>query len=449
MVPAVAKGWCSKVIHRAPFQPIRKSPLPEEFPGVHRMDSEEEDAVLRVCRSRSFYRYYGVDPQGEVDAFEREFSAFLGARHALAVTSGTAALHTALTALRVGPGQEVIVPAYMWVSVIAAVVNLGAIPVLAEIDDTFCLDPRSVRSLITPRTAGIILVHMSGAPGDAPQLAALAHEHGLFLLEDCAQCVGGSIDGKMVGTFGDIGIFSFQMNKNMTSGEAGCVVTNSESLYRKALSSHDCGYSRGEDGLLQLEDETSFGWGRGSRMDELRAAILRVQLRRLPQVIQSMQHSKYRLRALLESYEEVQLRRILDTAGDTSCFLLIVLPDAATARAINERLRAHGIVTSSVETSNVILEHYGLHIYFNIPALQKKIGTDLRGTPWTLAENRDSVYSYARGVCPQSDDLFSRTQLLAIPSCLCNQDEEDLLAAFREVLEAVSSSSNVHAGVSR
>jgi dTDP-4-amino-4,6-dideoxygalactose transaminase len=146
------------------------------------MDSEEEDAVLRVCRSRSLYRYYGVDPQGEVDAFEREFSAFLGVRYALAVTSGTAALHTALTALRVGPGQEVIVPAYMWVSVIAAVVNLGAIPVLAEIDDTFCLDPRSVRSLITPRTAGIILVHMSGAPGDAPQLGALAREHGLFLL---------------------------------------------------------------------------------------------------------------------------------------------------------------------------------------------------------------------------------------------------------------------------
>ena len=112
-------------------------------------------AVLRVCRSRSLYRYYGVDPQGEVDAFEREFSAFLRVRHVLAVTSGTSALHTALAALKVGPGQEVIVPAYMWVSVIAAVVNLGAIPVLAEIDDTFCLDPDSVRRNLTPRTAGI------------------------------------------------------------------------------------------------------------------------------------------------------------------------------------------------------------------------------------------------------------------------------------------------------
>jgi dTDP-4-amino-4,6-dideoxygalactose transaminase len=419
------------------FQPIRNNPLPEEFPGVHRMDHEEEAAILRVCRSRSLYRYYGVDPQGEVDAFEREFSSFLRVQHALAVTSGTSALHTALSALRVGPGQEVIVPSYLWVSVIAAVVNLGAIPVLAEIDDTFCLDPESVRSLITPRTTGIILVHMSGAPGDAPQLAKLAHDHGLFLLEDCAQCVGGSINGQMVGTFGDIAIFSFQINKNMSSGEAGCVVTNDDSLYRKTLACHDCGYSRGTDGHLQIEDEASFGWGRGGRMDELRAAILRVQLRRLPQVIESMQHSKHRLRTLLRGYEQVQLRRVLDTTGDTSCFLLVSFPDADTAHSINRRLRAHGIMTNYPESSNVILEDYGLHIYFNIPALQKKIGTDQRGTPWTLSENRDSVYDYACGSCPRSDDLFSRTQLLAVPSCLSEQDEEDILAAFREVLETV------------
>lgn len=122
------------------FLPVRKKPLPREFPGVHRMCEEEADAVLRICRSRSLFRYYGVDPQGEVSKFEREFCSFLGVQHAVAVTSGTSALHTALSALRIGPGQEVIVPAYMWVSVVAAVVTLGAIPVLAEIDDTFCLD---------------------------------------------------------------------------------------------------------------------------------------------------------------------------------------------------------------------------------------------------------------------------------------------------------------------
>src|SRR5215831_2159971 len=159
--------------------PVRTTPLPLEFPGVHHMNEEEEQAALRVIRSHSLFRYYGVDLQGEVDAFESEIKAFLGVSHALAVTSGTGALHVALSALGVGPGQEVIVPAYMWVSVIAAVVNLGAIPVLADIDETFCLDPADVQRRITPRTAGIIAVHMSGAPADILPLLKIARERGV------------------------------------------------------------------------------------------------------------------------------------------------------------------------------------------------------------------------------------------------------------------------------
>jgi aspartate/methionine/tyrosine aminotransferase len=120
--------------------PIRQHPLPAEFPGAHAIDEEEEEALLRVCRSKSLYRYHGIDPQREASQFEQEFAAFTGARHAVAVTSGTAALHTAFGALGVGPGQEVIIPAYLWVSIAAAVVNLGAIPVLADIDETLNVD---------------------------------------------------------------------------------------------------------------------------------------------------------------------------------------------------------------------------------------------------------------------------------------------------------------------
>src|ERR1700734_3661335 len=147
-------------------KPVRTDPLPLEFPGVHHMDEEEIEAAFRVLKSRSPFRYYGIDLQGEVEAFESEFASFLGVAHAVAVSSGTGALHTALSALGVGPGQEVIVPAYMWISVVAAVVNLGAIPVLADIDDTFCLDPASVEEKISSRTTGIIVAHMSGAPAD-------------------------------------------------------------------------------------------------------------------------------------------------------------------------------------------------------------------------------------------------------------------------------------------
>ncbi len=191
-------------------EPVRKKPLPLEFPGIHHMDEEEVNAALRVLRSRSPFRYYGIDLQGEVQAFEAEFASFLGISHCVAINSGTGSLHTALAALGVGPGQEVIVPAYMWVSVVAAVVNLGAIPVLADIDDTFCLDPAAVEAKITPRTTGVIAVHMSGAPADIEAIKKVARNHGLFLLEDCAQCAGGSIGGKKVGTFGDMAIFSFR-----------------------------------------------------------------------------------------------------------------------------------------------------------------------------------------------------------------------------------------------
>ena len=282
--------------------PVRTEPLPLEFPGIHYMDEEEINAALRVLRSRSPFRYYGVDLQGEVEAFEAEFASFLGISHCLATNSGTGSLHTALAALGVGPGQEVIVPAYMWVSIVAAVVNLGAIPILADIDDTFCLDPVDLEAKITPRTTGVIAVHMSGAPADIEAIQAVTRRHGLFLLEDCAQCAGGSVHGKKVGTFGDMAIFSFQMNKNMTSGEGGCLVTNDERLYSRAVACHDTGYARDSSGRAIYDDLELCLWGRGCRLDEIRASILRVQLKKLPTVISHMRHSKYRIRKALESY---------------------------------------------------------------------------------------------------------------------------------------------------
>src|SRR5271157_5976659 len=225
-------------------KPVRKAPLPLEFPGVHHMGSKEVKAAVRVLKSRSLFRYYGVKLQKEVEKLEAEFAERLGTKYAIGVTSGTGALHTALSALGVGPGQEVIVPAYMWISVLAAVVNLDAIPVLADIDETFCLNPAAVEKCITPKTRGIIMVHMSGAPGNVKAIQKIARDHKLFLLEDCAQCNGGKVNGQNVGTFGDLGIFSFQMNKNMSAGEGGCVVTDDFRLYQRAFACHDMGYAR-------------------------------------------------------------------------------------------------------------------------------------------------------------------------------------------------------------
>ena len=418
-------------------KPVRTKPLPLEFPGVHHMDAKEIQAAVRLLRARSPFRYYGIKLQKEVEKLEAEFARFLGVKHALAVASGTGALHAALSALGVGPGQEVIVPAYMWVSVVAAVVNHGAIPVLADIDDTFCLDPAQVEQRLTPKTTGIILVHMSGAPGNVAAIQKIARARKLWLLEDCAQCNGGSVAGRKVGSFGDIGVFSFQMNKNMTAGEGGCVVTNDFRLYRRAFACHDLGYARDENGRLIFTDPDLCLWGKGYRLDELRAAVLRVQLRKLPRIVGNMRRSKYRIRRALEKFPRVQLRRILDPKGDTGCFLITTYPDADTAKRINTALRAEGIVTSPQGISNVVMTEWGLHLYYNNISLVKQGSVDGRGFPWNLAENAGLGGQYSKGTCPQADSLFARSILLPIPSCLTRRDEDDIIRAFEKVLRAL------------
>jgi dTDP-4-amino-4,6-dideoxygalactose transaminase len=413
--------------------PVRTKPLPLEFPGMHFVDDEEVEAAVRVLKSRSPFRYYGIDLQGEVDAFEREFAEFIGVDHALAVTSGSGALQTALSALGVGPGQEVIVPAYMWVAVIAAVVNLGAIPVLADIDDTFTLDPAQLARHITPRTTGMIAVHMSGAPANVPALLEIARKNRLFLLEDCAQCAGGSVGAKKVGSFGDMGIFSFQMNKNMSSGEGGCVVTNDRRLYQRAVAAHDNGYARDEGGRAIYDDLDLCLWGRGCRLDEMRGAILRVQLKKLPKIIAHMRQSKYRIRHALEAFPQVRLRRIIDADGDTGPFLIVTLKSMEEAKRVSQALRAEGIATSPQGANNVVMTDWGLHIYSNVASLVNKTSVDGKGFPWKLSENRDSKTQYAKGTCSVADDLFERSILFAIPSCLSEGDESDIIHAFRKV----------------
>jgi dTDP-4-amino-4,6-dideoxygalactose transaminase len=418
-------------------RPVRTQPLPLEFPGIHHMGEEELEAVTRVLRSRSLFRYYGVELQREVETFESEFARFLGASHAIAVSSGTAALSVSLSALGVGPGQEVIIPAYMWVSVASAVVNRGAIPVLADIDDTFCLDPKSVEAKISDKTTGIIVVHMSGAPADVEAIREVAQRRKLFLLEDCAQCAGGSVRGRRVGTFGDIATFSFQMNKNITSGEGGAVVTNNLRLYHRAFACHDLGYARDDQGRLNLSDPDLCLWGQGCRLDELRAAVLRVQLVKLPLIIARMHQSKYRIRKALEKFPQIRLRRIVDPAGDTAPFLITTYRDPETAKRVNHALRAEGVVTFPQGITNIVMTDWGFHLYYNIASLVKRTSADPGGFPWSLTENIGLMTEYAKGTCPVADSLFERSILLAIPSLLTERDEDDIIHAFEKVCRAL------------
>ncbi len=269
--------------------------LPPMFPGGNRIGAEEEAAVLEVLRAKRLFRYYGVvEGPSAVEAFERDVAERLGVTHAIAVASGTTALTTALAAAGVGPGDQVIVPAYTWVSTAAAVVAVGAVPVIAEVDETLTIDVADAASLVNERTKAIIPVHMRGAAADMAAVMEMARRHDLVVIEDAAQAMGGSFAGRRLGTIGDVGCFSLQYNKIITCGEGGIVTTNDARLHARALMYHDV--------AAGMRGEAAGGagfFGITCRMSELQGAVAGVQLRRLDDIIAACRAHRARIVELI------------------------------------------------------------------------------------------------------------------------------------------------------
>ena len=412
----------------------RTGPLPYEFPGANWYDSEEEEAALRVIRAKSPFRYYGPDCGFEVDRLEEEFAAALGVGHALATNSGTQALATAMAAMGIGPGAEVILPAYQWIAIPASILRLGAIPVFAEIDESFTLDPADISRRITERTRLVVAVHMSGAPADMERILEVTSRHDLPVLEDCAQCNGGSYRGRPVGSLGRMGIFSLQLNKNMTTGEGGMVVTNDQHLIRRASAVHDLGYPR-IDGRLVMEDGPYALWGFGGRLNEMAGAIGRVQLRKLPRIVDAMRQAKAAIREGIADIPGLELRRLNDPSGDTAAFVVFTLPSAEVATPFADRLNAANIYAGLSPTVRVA--DFGMHVYSNIHALVDKRSNSPDGFPWTLEANRESVHDYHKGALPRSDELMDRSVIIPVPSTMTEQDSRDVIAGIRKVAAAL------------
>jgi 8-amino-3,8-dideoxy-alpha-D-manno-octulosonate transaminase len=398
---------------------------PCEFPGINWLGKEEERAVLDVVRKGSLFRYYGPQAPTHVAQLEDWARQFYGVQHALAVNSGTGALCTTMSALRIGPGDEVIVPAFLWVSTVTAIVQCNAIPVLCEIDNSLNLDAGDLRKKITKRTKLIVAVHMAGAPCDMGAIMQVANERGIPVLEDCAQCNGGSFQGRKVGTFGKVGIFSLQINKNVTAGEGGLIVTNDDALYKRLVATHDVGVPWEKNAPNEASD-VQF-WGQGRRMGELAGSVANVQLRRLPDILTHMRASKQRIKESLGDLPGVSFRRLTDPEGDTGPFLILRLDDGSRARRTLEGLRKN--------VRNVWrLCEYGLHIYHNIGALVKKVPLSPAGNPWSLPQNAESVHDYRKGACPKSDELFAKSILITIPSKLTRAQEKEMAEAIRASL---------------
>jgi len=398
---------------------VRKKPFPREFPGVHWYDSAEREAVVRVIESKSPFRYYGANFLREVDSLEHEFAAYLPRKYAQATSSCTNALTASLIALGVGPGQEVLVPGFMWVASIGAIVRCGAIPVLVEIDDTFNMDPQDLERKITKNSTVVMAIHMAGAPADMDAIMVIAKRHGLRVLEDCAQSNGASIRGRKVGTFGDIAAFSFQMNKNITAGEGGMIVTDDEELYLRANAAHDIGLPWREG----MPDETSeiALWGLGARMSELTAAIIRAQLPKLEKIVSAMRASKCRIKEAIKELKGIKCRRIIDEEGDSGAFIILTLQEPQAAKIFADVLKDEGIPGANY------LPEYGLHIYYNIKSLVEKRSNSPDGFPWTHPANRNLLRDYGPGALPQTDALLARSLIFSVPSCLSQEDEDDMI----------------------
>ena len=418
--------------------PVRTTPLPWELPGAHWMGQEELDLVARVIKAQSPFRYYGPDLQHMVDHLEDGFRERLGRPYNLAVHSATAGLHIALAAMGIGPGDEVLLPGYLWVSCISAIVRLGAIPRLVDIDRTFCMSVEDLHAKIGPRSKAVMLVHMNGACGRVDRLVDVARRAGLKIVEDCAQANGGTYHGKPLGTFGDVAVFSFQLNKNMSSGEGGLIACDDEHIFKRCFAIHDLGYARNERGRLDPEQERYQLWGVGSRMSELTGAVALAQFRKLPAIVATMRQTKWSIRRSLAGIQGLQFREIPDPEGDTGPFLITIYPDAATCRAFTEALRAEGLRGPDGSLACALLEEWGLHWHFNNLSLVHRRSMSADGWPWTHPANAfAAAYDYARGSLPVCDDLARRFALLTVASCLKPQDVQDIIAAFHKVAARV------------
>lgn len=403
--------------------------FPREFPGIHYYDEEEEQAALRVIRKRALFRYYGANQLGEADALEREFSRYLGVRHAQATASGSSALMAAMYAFGIGPGHEVLVPGFMWVSTLSAIVRAGAIPVLVEVDDSFTMDPEDLARKLSPHSRLILPVHMCGVPSDMPAILDIAHRHGVPVLEDCAQAAGAKLQTTPVGSFGDAAIFSFQMNKNLTAGEGGIFVTKDELLYSRANAAHDVGVPW-EGGRPQQNSEHAL-WGVGARLNEISAALVRVQLRKLDQITRRMRESKRVLKRALGDLPQLTWRRVDDPDGDSGPFLISVFDSEDLARAFIREAVQRGLPI-------LHLPDYGLHIYSNIRALTDKRSHCSSGFPWTHPANQQLDHDYRLGALPKSDELFRRSVVMAVPSRLTAEQMALKVRLFREAHGAAS-----------
>ena len=385
---------------------------------MFRIGQEEKDAVARVIDSRELFKCNG-GPLKETENCEREMRELFGVEHAVLMTSGFAALTSALIGMGIGPGDEVIIPAYTYIATAISVVNAGAMPVIAEVDETLMIDPADVEAKITERTKAIIPVHMMGYPCNMDAIMTIANKHGLKVLEDACQANGAKFGGKRLGTIGDAGALSFNYFKIISAGgEGGALLTDSKEIFEKALIYHDSS-AVAYFGDQMRDFSTEPFCGSEFRVGEVTSAILREQFKRLDGIVHDLKKNKALLMAELgDGFDYVPCN---DDEGDSAIAISFRFDTEEKCKVFAEKMGA------------IVPGYTGKHVYNDWkPILEKRGAAHPLMDPFKMEANKSARYS--EDMCARSLEYMKRC------AHICNDPDwtpEDIKALANRIREAV------------
>jgi dTDP-4-amino-4,6-dideoxygalactose transaminase len=380
-------------------------------------------------------RYATAHPKAtKGEAFEAKARLRFGSRYALGVSSGTAALHCAFVAAGVGPGAEVIVPAIGFYATAAMVVQAKGVPIFCDVDESLGMDPTKIEALITPRTVAIAPTHVMGSICDMDPILAIARQHNLTVIEDCAQSPGAKYRGRHVGTLGDMGCFSISAYKIIGGGEGGLVLTDNQRLWERANQFAEAGGLWRPDRFAPPRYEGELFNGVNYRMSELEAAVDVVQLDKLDAIVSRHQSVKRRILEQLHGYREIVPQTLNDLEGEIGYLLRFFPATVELSQQIVTALRAEGIPCGT----RGAMPKPDWHIYSEMFPITLKAGTMPTDTPFALPayQARGGHVDYRRGDCPVADDLFNRGVTIALSQWYAPADCDAIAQGINKVLSA-------------
>ena len=386
------------------------------MPGFELIGTEEKEELLKIFdESNGVMFAHGFDALRKghfrVREFEGQFAQKMHGKYAQAVSSGTTALVAAMKALGVKAGDEVITQSFTFVATVEAILFLGATPILTEIDDTYNMDPDDLKSKINKRTKLIVPVHMAGVPARMDEIMSIAQQHNLYVLEDNAQGIGASYKGKPLGSIGDIGTFSLDFGKTITTGEGGIILTNNQELYQFVREFHDHGHEYNPS--VGRADDTRKTWGLNFRMSELNAAVGIAQLRKVDFIVSQSQKNKNIIQNNLSDIPGISFRTVPDGAIESGDALYFSFDNKERVNKVLIKLKEMGIGTK------------------NIPdALKWHFASE-----WEHIFNDHPTYKETyKNAWPKSKDLLSRTIALPVMVKWTEQQLNDFISKVKTAI---------------